>query len=582
MCVSSMNKLHQQIGKIGLAIVLFIAIFFRFFHMPSIPPSLNWDEVAFGYNAYSILKTGKDEFGKPFPLYFRSLDDNKMPVNTYLTVGSIAVFGYNDFAVRFPSAFLGALTVLCFYFLVKDLFAVGQNIRHGTMSMGQKDDSAHCSLSSVTCISLLSAALLAILPWHIQFSRFAAEANVGFFFLILGSWLFIAGIKRSPWLLMLSPLCFGLSAYSYLSFQVFTPLLGFMLTLLYLKELIRLKRKYIIGFCVTVGIVGIFFTYNTIFNNVHIRVKGTSVFNTQQAKDIFDHKEQEMFYDATLKINLVRRLFHDNQLFTSADILIRGYLTHFSPTFLFFDYEQKQHHTPFVGLLYLVMLPFIPIGFYFLIRKFKRQEVIFVLAWLLMGPIPASITWDIPHAIRVYSMVVPLVILTSIGIYYSTLFFRKNKVVFPVFIAGIFFLFALSSYYYFHQYMIHLPIERSKDWVYGRKELSEYLEKNKYKYDRIIVSTSLEWPYIFLLYYSRYDPQKYLNQGGTLSGGWGEEGNKYDTYEFHKFRSEDRNLPKVLFVGKPEEFLDKVIPLYRINYLDGTPAIYVVEGDVKT
>ena len=51
-----------------LILILALAAFLRFYKIGQVPPSLNWDEVAIGYNAYSILKTGKDEWGVPFPL----------------------------------------------------------------------------------------------------------------------------------------------------------------------------------------------------------------------------------------------------------------------------------------------------------------------------------------------------------------------------------------------------------------------------------------------------------------------------------------------------------------------------------
>jgi 4-amino-4-deoxy-L-arabinose transferase-like glycosyltransferase len=576
-----MNKYKNKLFGIGLGMVLVTAVFFRFYHFPSNPPSLNWDEVAYGYNAYSVLKTGRDEFGKFLPLYFRSLDDYKLPVNMYLTAGSIAVFGYNDFSVRFPSAFLGTMTVVLLYFLVKELTDNGLRIAD------DKSKKQHNSLFDIRnqiisqWIALLSSFLLAILPWHIQFSRMAAEANVGLFFLVLGAVLFLKGIHKKSRIIFISVFSFGLSAYSYLSFRIVAPLLGLTCIVLYWKELRLLPKKYIIGMGIVAGLIGFLLFRDTFFNTIHIRFKATSVFNTKEAYDIFRHKEQEMFVDAKLRINLTRRLFHDTRLFTSADIMVRGYLTHFSPTFLFFDYDQKQHHTPFVGLCYIFMLPFIPLGFYCLVRKFKKREALFIISWLLIAPIPASVTWDIPHAIRVYSMVIPLMILMSLGVYYGFEMFYKKKVLCTAYSVGLLFILLFSSYYYFHQYMIHLPIERSKDWVYGRKELTSYLESNKQKYDRIIVSSSLEWPYIFLLYYSKYDPGAYLRQGGTVSGSWEEEGNKYDTYEFHKFRAEDLHSVRTLFVGKPDEFIKTVIPLRTIYYLDGTPAIYIAEGDGK-
>ena len=115
------NKFNQKFVLI-LSITLLAALL-RFWQLDTNPPSLNWDEVSHGYNAYSILKTGRDEWGQWFPLTnFRAYGDYPLPVNLYLTIPSILIFGLNTFALRFPSALLGALSVLMTYFLVKKAF----------------------------------------------------------------------------------------------------------------------------------------------------------------------------------------------------------------------------------------------------------------------------------------------------------------------------------------------------------------------------------------------------------------------------------------------------------------------------
>src|SRR3990167_2020828 len=157
-------------NNLSLIFIIILATVLRFYQLGQNPPSLNWDETAHGYNAYSILKTGRDEYGYRLPLSFRSFDDYKPPIYTYLVVPSVAAFGLNDFAVRFPSAFLGVLAVLFTYLMVKELF--------------QK-----------TPIALLSAFFLAISPWHLQFSRVAFETNSATFWSVLGTWAFLKGIK---------------------------------------------------------------------------------------------------------------------------------------------------------------------------------------------------------------------------------------------------------------------------------------------------------------------------------------------------------------------------------------------------
>ena len=122
--------MHTFINKhryILLVLIFIVGLFLRFFLLGGNPPSLNWDEASTGYNAFSILKTGKDEYGNFLPLSIRSFDDYKPPLYTYLDVPFVGIFGLTDFAVRLPSAILGTLTILVIYFLVLEFFPkIGQ------------------------------------------------------------------------------------------------------------------------------------------------------------------------------------------------------------------------------------------------------------------------------------------------------------------------------------------------------------------------------------------------------------------------------------------------------------------------
>src|SRR5437899_3152401 len=109
--------------KLLLVFIIIVAIFFRFFHLATNPPSLTWDEAAWGYNAYSLGIDGRDEFGRFLPYqYLESFGDFKPPMYAYLDILPVKLFGLTEFATRFPSAFFGVLTVLLTYFLVKQIF----------------------------------------------------------------------------------------------------------------------------------------------------------------------------------------------------------------------------------------------------------------------------------------------------------------------------------------------------------------------------------------------------------------------------------------------------------------------------
>ena len=162
--------------KYILVIIFVLAAFLRLYKLGAVPPALYWDEASLGYNAYSILKTGFDEHHNFMPLTnFAAYGDYKPPLYIYATVPSIAVFGLNEFAVRFPSAFFGFLTVVLVYFLTKKLFLNGPFLKIKKVEID---------------VPIIATFLLAISPWHLQFSKAAFEANLGLFFSTLGIYLY--------------------------------------------------------------------------------------------------------------------------------------------------------------------------------------------------------------------------------------------------------------------------------------------------------------------------------------------------------------------------------------------------------
>src|SRR5664279_3421550 len=188
------NDMKKKVGLL-LVVILVLAFILRFWGLGHTPPSPDWDEVALGYDAYSIIHTGRDEYAKFLPVVLRSFDDYKPALYAYLAIPSVFVFGLNVYAVRLPSAVFGVLAVLATFYLVRELF---------------KRDS----------FALIAALLLAISPWHIQFSRVAFEANVGDGLNIFAALFFIKGLKK-PWMLSFSAVFAALSLYSYQSEKVF-------------------------------------------------------------------------------------------------------------------------------------------------------------------------------------------------------------------------------------------------------------------------------------------------------------------------------------------------------------------------
>src|SRR5258708_6009804 len=147
---------------IFLALIVFLGAVLRLSLLTKFPPSLNWDEISHGYNAYSILKSGHDEWGQLLPVTnFRAYGDYPLPLNLYLTIPFEVLFGLTTTAIRLPHALLGTLTIVAVYFLA---FGVTKNKK----------------------ISLLASFLTAIDPWLLFPSRAVFQSNLSVFFLTAG------------------------------------------------------------------------------------------------------------------------------------------------------------------------------------------------------------------------------------------------------------------------------------------------------------------------------------------------------------------------------------------------------------
>lgn len=551
--------------KYIFGLIVLIAIVLRFWSLGATPPSPDWDEAALGYNAYSILKTGRDEYGTFLPRTLRSFDDYKPPLYAYLSIPPIAIFGLSTWAVRLPSAVMGVLAVVGTYFLVIELLR-GQKGKGEQKIRGMLPET----------FAALTSFLLAISPWHLQFSRIAFEANTGVTLNIWGLFAFLRGLRSLPWMVA-SAFFFGLSLYAYHSERVFVPLLLIIVSVLWRKELFADVKKLAIG--VIVGILTVAPLLPVVLDNTSVtRLKGTSSLSDQTGLLMRSVAKLE---DDRKSGNITGALF-DNRRIVYAKTLIDGYMSHFSLRWLFLVGDNDRHHAPDNGVLYLWELPFFLWGIYAIWKNGGRVASL-LLGWILIAPIAASPTSETPHAIRTLVLLPALQLCTAMGI---VEFFRgvnelRKKAsgvlrwmpIVLVTIVGVFVV--ANTVFYLHMYHTHLNHEYPKFWQYGYEQAVKYAEANKHKYDKIIVSTSLEQPHMFFLFYTKYDPKKYLEAGGTASGGFAENRNHFDKYEFRPIPNwgDEQHDGTVLHIGSPMEVPGGTV----ISYPNGTDAIHISE-----
>ncbi|MEK6819140.1 MAG: glycosyltransferase family 39 protein, partial [Nanoarchaeota archaeon] len=223
----------SKYNKLLLVLIILLASFLRFNQLNTLP-ALNADEAAVVYNAYSLIQTGKDEHGHAWPIHFESFGDWKPGLFFYIVLPFVKFLGLNEWAVRIPGATLGVLTVLLVYLLVKELFK-DRKLEIGNWKL-----------------EILAAALLAVSPWHIHFSRGGWEVNAGTFFIVLGLWAFLKGTRQNKWL-VISTLAFVASLYTYHAARIVVPLLVMGLLIFYRRFFWEKKNGLLVP--VIVGVI---------------------------------------------------------------------------------------------------------------------------------------------------------------------------------------------------------------------------------------------------------------------------------------------------------------------------------------
>lgn len=546
-----MNKLRTVL----LIFIFILALFFRFFNLSSIPPQPTVDEVSIGYNAYSILKTGADEYGNKFPILLRAYDDWRPALYVYLVVPFVGLFGLDPFSIRLPSVILSILTVVAVYFLVKEISVGAKSIRLGKFNLD---------------LAVVTSLFFAVSPWHIYISRLGHEVNASFSFLIFGILFFYRFINKEKWNLYLSAIFLALSASSYQSTKLIVPLLVLVLSLLYFKKILSNKKTVflsaLIGTLILLPVL-----LSTFSDNALIRFKGTNLL--QYSVDYYEQVGERIEKDKENR-DFVGVLF-DNRKMGGALLISKAYLSHLNPLWLFLNEGSEQFKAPTIGLLYLSELILILVGIVFITGSgIPKKSLIFIFVWFLVSVVPGAIATGYAHPMRVFNMLPVPQIIAGIG-FLKILSLSKDRVK-KIALTLSFVIFALFSLWFYHSYFVLMPREISSHFQYGVLNALVRAEKIEDRYEKIVVSNTdrLFESYMFYLYYKRYDPELYQKMGGTISGGFAEE-HKIDNYVFG--RVEDKLNKNYLYIINPHEKKEFMRVLYRIPYMNGETALLVAE-----
>lgn len=497
----------SKINSLVLLITL-IAFFLRVVNIKNNPPGFFADEASIGFSAYNLLMTGKDEYGQGFPLLFKALGEYKNPVFVYSSIPFIFAFGLSEFSVRLTAVVFGTLAIPLLFLVARHIFSEKY--------------------------AFIAALTLAIMPWHIHFSRIGFELISFPTFFLFSWWLFLKGLKKSKYL-YLSAVVWGITVYTYPVARLVVPIFLIALLIIYRKQIRRIDQ-------VTSILIFVLF-YFPLFK-----------FLTPE-KGLLRWNEISLFANSGNVTEFVDKFF-------------THYTSYFNPVYLFLKGEGGQvfrHSLSNFGLLYLWQAPLVIFSFIKPFRGRKRKEVVTLFLLLFLYPLGGALTFDSPVAGRSIIGVIPFAFLTAFGLKEAFAFtpkiFRRAWVILtPLIIVY------LTIYLYAYHKIYPLYSAGYWGWQYGPKEIMSYFLENKNYYDEMLMEGKFNSEEIFLKF---YDPQNICED-------------KCKTFDNLAIFDSGK---KQLFAMSPELAqrllpAQKLEPLKIIKYPNSQPAFII--GEIKT
>jgi len=509
---------HKNKFLLLLTIVL-LAFLLRTINISQNPPALNWDEISHTYNAYSILKTGKDQWGTVLPSIFRVYGDYKLPLYIYLTVPFTALLGLTPLSTRLTSILAGTLLTLTAFKITQQL------LKHEKGKLK-------------TYFPYITAFSIALSSWSVFLSRIAVEANLFLLFFTISLY-FLIKTPQSLKNLSTSALFYALSLHTYNSSRVLLPIYLLLLFLAYKKSKKGNKNSAngsplpkLIGptlLLLSISLCG----WQTFFSSTgSARYQWVTLLDQGAINRINESRGA-----STLSPILARLVHNKGTYFTKTTI--KNHLSHFNPTYLFkTGGDHYQFSLPNFWLINPLLAPFFLIGLLCLFHNLSRKTTrrwshLALLVFLLSSPLPSAITRDAPHTLRSIAFL-PLIEIASVfGLYKATYFFKKknSKILFAL-PATITLSIIITQLAFQKMYGVYAK-NYAWAWQYGYKETVEFTKQNYDQYDQIWFTKKYGEPHEFILFYWPWDPASYQNDPKKI---WDYHASWYWVDAFDKFR----------------------------------------------
>lgn len=484
---------------LALVLVVLVAGWLRFWNLRDLPAGFYCDEAANGYNAYSLLKTGRDEHGVRWPLFVWSFQTAfKNPVYIYSTMAPVALLGLNEASTRATAALYGVLTVVAVAWLGAELFGV--------------------------TAGLAAAAFLAVQPWHLHFSRIAFEL-ICFPFLFVLALAMARRAMRGPgrwhWRWHVAALLFGLCPYAYAPAKVFTPL--FLAWFVFVYPEARRQGRWALLTYVLITVPWIRFDWV--------------------------HSAETLLRLRTTSITTIT-----TQPLALAWTYLWYYVMFLTPHFLFQQGDPLvRHAVRGFGELSLTSAPFVALGVLACARL--GRDGLLLLGWLLLYPATAALQTEVPSATHGIIGAPAFALLAGVGVQAAgdtIARLRRRSLARAIGIVGALAVVAalgLETARYWRAYSSEYPKYAAAGWEgfqYGYRDTIRFMEQQRPHYDQLLLTdTEVNQPYIFTLFYRPVDPAAW--QQDRESGYSVVNPGSYAGFDVHR---------RTLFALRPQDLLD--------------------------
>ncbi len=492
----------ERLSVIVVALALAFGVGVRVFRLESVPAGFHQDEACAGYDAYSLLRTGRDQHGNFLPVTMQAFDDYRRALFTYSLIPLIKVLGLKVGTVRLGAALWG----------ISGLAAI--TALAGLM-LGWPGAAA-------------AAVFAAASPWHLSFSRFAQEgvtATATVSIAMLFFWLWRR--SRRPIWLYLSAFGFGLSLYSYAPVDAFTPLFVAWLTLLYWREFREAGVQSLLAAAVF-ALVGLPLAASFLMHpeRMNARFNAFSIFASCAGCAV-----------APVSARLVN--------------FVAGMAGYFTPSFLFVVGDRGDHwtllHQPGVGQLLPEQAPLIALALIAIVWGRRRRTALLLLGWTVLATLPAALIlplgaslvergkalptpWVLfdgteplapfspavllahPDSRHAELALVPWILLSALG------FAMLVELTWSRRALGITLCAALAAGTLFHAarfiraYFVDYPVLAAPYFQYGMEQVVENIELSSDPLQRVVIGHATNSPYIYVLFFGHYPPEKFQSE----------------------------------------------------------------------